>query len=536
MGDVESGHVFITHGDLTRLACDAWLMPCGVDGRPQYHWWTEVERDANFLWPSLPPGWAYDGRRCFKLYDRHYDSHGHGLPTPWVTNVGGGRRSDISWFVDGVREFMLRVSQDEDLHTPLHGRTRPLVGLPVVGTGYGGARRRAGQIVRALLPLLYESAEVYGFDVVLVAYELTDYAAAQQERRAYHRQHSSRWPELPIPLRKKAQELAELASAGDLVLFLGAGVSHGAGLPTWSGLLQGLAQEPGLMNMLKWDDLLNWGYADQARIIERALGGKAQLGAAIARQLSRRHYSLSHAMLATLPSEQIVTTNYDQLFESASEAIRRPVAVLPYESVKSGDRWVLKMHGCISQPEDIVLTREDYLRYAEQRRALAGVVQSLLITKHMLFVGFSLDDENFHRIADDVRKVVWTEDAAPFATSVVLVDRPFLAQLWHGEIEMVVMMSQQEEDVVELVSPARQMKQGARRLEIFLDYMLAQVADPNYLLDPRFEQLLTDDEAELRRELSLFMRNATPGMKRTAAWKKIERLFKDLGWDSRRSY
>ncbi len=526
------GHVFITHGDLTRLACDAWLMPCGRNAVPQPHWWTEVESSSDFRWPDPPEDWSYSGRRCFKLYDRHYSEQGHPLPTPWVTNVGGGRRSDVEWFVDGVREFMERVSNDAEIDEPLFGRSRPLIALPIVGTGYGGARQRAGQIVRALLPLLYESAEAYGFDIALVAYELTDYAAAQRERRDYHRQQSSRWPSLSRELRKKAQELAERASAGELVLFLGAGVSRGAGLPTWGGLLEGLASDPALSQSLNWRDLSNWGYADQARIIERAMGGKRALGEAIARQLDRRHYSLSHALLATLPSQQVVTTNYDQLFERASEAIRRPVVTLPYESVKSDDRWVLKMHGCISHPDDIVLTREDYLRYAERRRALSGVVQSLLITRHMLFVGFSLDDENFHRIADDVRKVVLSEEGEPFATSVILMDRPFLAQLWQNEIEMVVMMQQNQ--AVE--SATQLMSQGARQLEIFLDHMLAQVVDPNYLLDPRFEQLLTDDEAELRYALSMFMRQVTPGMRRTGAWKKIERLFNELGWDSRRSY
>jgi hypothetical protein len=40
---------------------------------------------------------------------------------------------------------------------------------------------------------------------------------------------------------------------------------------------------------------------------------------------------------------------------------------------------------------------EDYLRYESRRAALAGIVQSLLITKHMLFIGFGLQDDNFHR-------------------------------------------------------------------------------------------------------------------------------------------
>lgn len=41
---------------------------------------------------------------------------------------------------------------------------------------------------------------------------------------------------------EKAQELATLAKKGEMVLFLGAGVSVGAGLPMWSDLLTNLAK------------------------------------------------------------------------------------------------------------------------------------------------------------------------------------------------------------------------------------------------------------------------------------------------------
>ena len=41
---------------------------------------------------------------------------------------------------------------------------------------------------------------------------------------------------------------------------------------------------------------------------------------------------------------------------------------------------------------------------AERNAALGGIMQALLLTKHMLFLGFSLDDDNFHRLFDAVRK------------------------------------------------------------------------------------------------------------------------------------
>lgn len=37
------------------------------------------------------------------------------------------------------------------------------------------------------------------------------------------------------------------------------------------------------------------------------------------------------------------------------------------------------------------------------RGALYGIVQALLVTKHLLFIGYSLSDEDFHELADEIR-------------------------------------------------------------------------------------------------------------------------------------
>lgn len=525
-----AGHVFIMHGDLTRVSCDAWLMPCGIEGRASAHWREVIEAELGpTVWPELPEGWSWNGARCARLWpEPRYDRHGERMPTPWLANVGGGRRTTIAWFVQGVREFMAAVAASPEVQAPRHDRVKPLVALPIVGTGDGGARSRGGDVVRALLPCLYESARVYDLDVALVIKHHPDYAAAQRERLRYHERGVHRWPELDQAARAQADALAARASSGQLVLFVGSGVSVGAGLPTWGEFLRQLSRDPEQRLALDWDDLGRWSYGDQARIIERGFGGREVMGQAIARHLDRAHYSLTHGFLAALPCEEVVTTNYDRLFELASAAIDRPAAALPYENASGSGRWILKMHGCITRPEDIVVTREDFLRYASRRNALAGIVQALLITRHMLFVGFSLDDDNFHRIADDVRRTVrLTPEHAhePFGTSLVLVDRPYLAELWRGEIELITLRPLEPERTMRAQS-----LDAARQLEIFLDYLLAQVTDPSYLLDDRFESLLDEDEQALRELLLELVTRATPQMRRTPAWLRVEALLQLLGY------
>ena len=69
---------------------------------------------------------------------------------------------------------------------------------------------------------------------------------------------------------------------------------------------------------------------------------------------------------------EVVTTNFDDLFERASRAIGRKVRALPFESAHADARWILKLHGCVSRPDSpMVLTREDYLRYQDRHAAVA---------------------------------------------------------------------------------------------------------------------------------------------------------------------
>ena len=94
---------------------------------------------------------------------------------------------------------------------------------------------------------------------------------------------------------------------------------------------------------------------------------------------------------------------------------------LPWDAPLLGDdelshqRKLLKLHGCVTHPESIVLTREDYLRYGDDREALRGLVSRSLIEKELLIIGFSMSDDNLHIAIDQCRKV-WGDPAAATAT------------------------------------------------------------------------------------------------------------------------
>jgi hypothetical protein len=167
--------------------------------------------------------------------------------------------------------------------------------------------------------------------------------------------------------------------------------------------------------------------------------------------------------------------------------------VLPYQPSADTRRWILKLHGSLGQ-NDIVLTRDDYLRIPDNRGALAGIVQALLITREMLFVGYSLRDHDFHQIAHEVRKAVrgaaGTDGTRKFGTALTFSRDGLLQELW-PDLDCVAFGGEEAD-------PAS----AGRLVEIFLDAVLAAAAtNPGYLLDKSFEGLLTDDDLALRDQL-----------------------------------
>jgi hypothetical protein len=510
-----AGHLFIVRGDLRRLVCDGWLMPAGRDGRPETKW---LELDApEPPWPEPPADYRHGRRRVLEVTDWPAEK-----PRPWLVNLDAGPDAPAEWFLDGVRQFFAAAGCAVERATH-DRRSMPLLALPIINNAPQPLRSDAARVVAGLLPLLLDVVKGAEFDVALVANDGPAFAAAQAARE----QAGGDWPDLVPALRKRADDLAGHATRGDLALFLGAGVSAGAGLPLWSELLDRLARRAA-MDESDRTALRKLPALDQAAVIEKRLGGPDDLRAAVRELSSGDQYGLTHALLASLPVREVVTTNYDELFELAWEARGRRSSVLPYRLWPNADAWVLKMHGSVSRPEDIVLTREHQIGYEERHAALAGIVQTLLLTRHMLFVGFSLSDDNFHRIADDVRRVLRsleTDGAGespvgkPFGTAVVLKRRRLIEELWGDDLRWVG-----------VGRPRDRGRAAARRLEVFLDYLLARTRDTAHLLDQRYERLLDGGEQALRAALLQFTNELPAEARQAAAWPRVEQFLARLGY------
>ena len=209
----------------------------------------------------------------------------------------------------------------------------------------------------------------------------------------------------------------------EVVFFCGAGVSKGAGLPSFEGLVKSILTdllpskdncEPGSMEALTWETFDQKRYDEALSILETpSLDGydPKRVRERVRNFLSKRARALhNHEMLvrlADLDSEdgRLVTTNFDTLFERAYQKLRRDkhlvrkmtvsvAPALPPAKPKTF-KGLVYLHGRLgSSPDDreLVLTTGDFgMAYMLEGWALRFVVE-LFRHFHVVFIGYSLED------------------------------------------------------------------------------------------------------------------------------------------------
>ncbi|WP_168914786.1 SIR2 family NAD-dependent protein deacylase [Microcella flavibacter] len=510
--------MFVVHGDLTELACDAIMIPTDARLSLREHWHGVVPEHGELRDDPSLERFRAQGELAHVLEAGTSDPH---APLRVLTAV------PLSGFVnaDALRPRVLAFIERAARRIPSHRESRvgtgqarelPLVAMPLFGVGGGGGGMRRTRVLDVILAAARDGAREHGVDVALVLRTEPDAALAQQRR---HEVPDESWRAIDDRLLVLARDLADKARAGRLVPFIGAGVSVSAGAPTWGQLLEQLCDRLDLPPHLR-AAVLDGGLSplDQASYLRSAFEQEGlDFRTTVAEIVERQRYGLAPALLAAAAGEQAITLNYDTLFERASTNAGRPRRVIsgtdalsertPEDSgvaTADSDRWLLKLHGTASDPGSIVLTREDYLGFAAERSALSAIVKATLITRHLLFVGFGLADDHFHEIMHDVRRAVGSSPG--MATALSLFENPLADGLWAGTLRF--------EPMEHGAFSQDALPRAARNLELLLDAVAAHAADSrSYLMSSEHEDGLSESELrtrELLQELGRIAPEALP--------------------------
>lgn len=533
---MSTGHVFVIQGALALLDYDAVIVSTDWAFSVSEHWSSvlgtplRADRSKHADAAPLKPDEWFERR-----YGRAREPQPGAMPPrpTWFLDVARYQGESAR---EGIDSLMVRLDAtlrdiDNAVLMPRNKRVRPLVAMPTIGVRGGGWGDLRGQIVERQLEISEAVVESSGIDVVIVATHPSDYAAFQAMRRGRPTSERHIGPERV----EQAEQLGRLARSGRLALFVGAGVSMSAGLPSWRELIHRLAQEAAdVLPEANEANLEGWSELDKAELLQSALGPR--FGDAVRRSTAADRYGIGHGILAALGCREVVTTNFDPLYEMAADAVggRKTVSVLPFDPIPARDPWVLKMHGDANYPDSIILSRSDFVGYDAGARPMGSILQSLMITRHLLVVGTSMTDDNFLRLALEVVRFsaekgrvalgdegvdgrVGSERKPARATGelgtvVTLAEEPARARLWRGRFRYVA------------ASQRREINEQARDLSIFLDAVAMYAAPRSYLLDERYGNLLGGEEersaAKAVREAAALI-GQLPVCAREGAWSEL---------------
>lgn len=106
----------------------------------------------------------------------------------------------------------------------------------------------------------------------------------------------------------------------------------------------------------------------------------------------------------------IITTNYDNflemIFTEYTPIIGQQVLKLNHSSIGE----IFKIHGCISKPESLILTSDDYEEFTTKKKYLSAKLLTYFAEHPLLFVGYSAEDPNIKSILCDIDEIIATNN------------------------------------------------------------------------------------------------------------------------------
>ncbi|AXG69584.1 NAD-dependent deacetylase [Kordia sp. SMS9] len=196
--------------------------------------------------------------------------------------------------------------------------------------------------------------------------------------------------------------IKEAVDTDRLVVFAGAGVSKDSGIPLWRELEKGI--ESHLNETLYESDALKI-----AQMLYNEKGEK-EYNDIIKKILfkNKSSYNPLHEILFELNPQHIITTNYDDYFETVIYDNGLPFSTVskdqdvPYARHK---KLLLKYHGDFEN-HNIVLKENDYLQFSKNHTLKEVFVKALFSNKVVLFVGYSVSDPNLKILIKDIQHIL----------------------------------------------------------------------------------------------------------------------------------
>jgi hypothetical protein len=204
------------------------------------------------------------------------------------------------------------------------------------------------------------------------------------------------------------RELRIQYKAQRLIPFIGAGFSIPLELPSWRQLIINLGNDLGYTDDLylihgNFQQLAEYAKLKDDKIWNTFIH-KMNVGFDSPASNAKRLKSKQHIALSKLKVNTIYTTNYDRHIELAfADSGIKVKTLVSIKDLIEDDKEdfmleVIKFHGCIIEPDSIVLTENQYYDRMELENPLDQKLRADALSNSFIFIGYSFDDPNIRYI------------------------------------------------------------------------------------------------------------------------------------------
>jgi hypothetical protein len=209
-------------------------------------------------------------------------------------------------------------------------------------------------------------------------------------------------------------ELIEELARRKCVLYIGSGVSAnsrgngGVRPPTWANFLKDALRATAgskkhIEAHLRAGDLLS-----ACDLVRRKLDDRWPIFLREKFVDPQFQPSAIHEHIFSLDARIVITPNFDNIYDRlASQKSQGTISVKTYSDpdvidiVRSGGRFILKIHGDIDSVANLIFTKSQYAGARTRFPNVYKIVESLLVVNSFLFIGCGLNDPDISLLMED---------------------------------------------------------------------------------------------------------------------------------------
>ena len=120
-----------------------------------------------------------------------------------------------------------------------------------------------------------------------------------------------------------------------------------------------------------------------------------------------QEYEQEYNLFCKVNVEGIITTNWDTLLERTFPDFNSFVGqnkLIFNNSIDVGE--IYKIHGCVTNPNSLVLTENDYEIFHERNPYLAAKLLTIFMEHPIIFLGYNIGDTNIHSILNSIINIL----------------------------------------------------------------------------------------------------------------------------------